>query len=172
MAIEASLALATRSDCSSDNALSHLVTRHGHAESRDRSDWLVTHDQARRDRIFSLEDVYVGAANGGRRDAEQCVSRADLRYWPLLKLDPSRRDEDRRSHGRRRARGASALVIENEAACAALDPGSGRDYRSLPVHQKLLRISVAHGLARAKPASVTFVVISMDQRGQRALAAS
>ena len=51
-------------------------------------------DAVRCNRIFALQNVNVGSADGRRRDAEQRASGTDRGNWSLLELDLSCLDED------------------------------------------------------------------------------
>jgi hypothetical protein len=54
--------------------------------------------QARLDRIFTLEDVDIGAADRGRRDADQRIGRPHFRNRLFPEFDLSGSLEDQRLH--------------------------------------------------------------------------
>ncbi len=65
-------------DGAGDHALAFLVALHVAAELLDDAHRFVSDGQACRHRVLTLEDMHVGAADGGRGDAQQRVVGADL----------------------------------------------------------------------------------------------
>jgi hypothetical protein len=65
---EAWLALAARCDGSHEHALSDRIARNPGTEFVDYSDGFMANDCTRLDRIFALDDVNVGAADGRESD--------------------------------------------------------------------------------------------------------
>lgn len=78
-----------------NDALAFPVALHGRAEFLDDADGLVSDRQPFRDRILAPEDMNVGAADGGGRDPQQGVQRADIGRRLVLKGDPAGLDEHR-----------------------------------------------------------------------------
>ena len=71
-----------------------LVAGHAGAKCGDDADRLVADDATGSDRIFTLQNMYVGPTDRRRRDAKERVRRADLGNRPLLELNVSGRDKD------------------------------------------------------------------------------
>jgi hypothetical protein len=100
VAIEARFTLSARSDGARDDALADLISGNGVTERGDDAYGLVTDDTAAWYRIFTLQDVNVGSADGRGCHPKQRVGGTDPWNRPLLKFDFSGLDEDRRFHCR------------------------------------------------------------------------
>jgi hypothetical protein len=98
--IEARLTLSARRDATRDDALANLVPGNGVTERGDDSDRLVADNAAGRYRIFTLQNVNVGSADGRGCDAKQRVGGTDSGNRSVLELDLSRFDEDNSFHRR------------------------------------------------------------------------
>src|SRR5690606_17329239 len=66
-----------RADRAGDHALAFAVALYRAAEFFDHTDRLMADGEAGHDRIFAFQDVYVGAADRGRGDADQGVVGTD-----------------------------------------------------------------------------------------------
>ena len=95
---QAGAALAARGDRRDEDALTDFVAGDARAELVDDADRLVADDQARADRILALEDVDVGAADRGRRDADDGLADPGSRTRHGLDADVAGAVEDGRAH--------------------------------------------------------------------------
>lgn len=75
------------------DALSFRVSGNGRPELFDHADRFVPYSEALLDRILTLEDVHIGPADGGGRDSDECIRRANIRYRLLTENDSTRLDE-------------------------------------------------------------------------------
>src|SRR5690606_14908967 len=82
-----------RADRASDDALALGIAGDRAAEFLDDPHRLVADRQARRDRILALEDVDVGAADGGGSDANERVVGTDIGDGFIGQLDAAGLDE-------------------------------------------------------------------------------
>ena len=64
----------------------------------DDANGFVTNREALGDGVFTLEDVDVGAADGGGGDADQCIVGADIGQRLVGEFDAAGFDEHRRFH--------------------------------------------------------------------------
>ena len=78
---QAGVAPAARCDGAGDHALPFTITADGGSQFLDHAYRLVANGEAFRDRVLAFQDVYVGAADGGGRDTNERIERADLRDW-------------------------------------------------------------------------------------------
>jgi hypothetical protein len=86
--------MTARRNGAGDDALALLIAGDCRAQFLDHANGFVADRQAPRDRIFSLQDVDVGAADRRRGDADKSVGNAHVGNRLLLKDDASRLDED------------------------------------------------------------------------------
>jgi hypothetical protein len=95
---KAGVAVAARRDGAGNDALAFAVALNCRAELLDHAHRLVADGQALPDRIFALENMDVGTADGRSRNADQRIQRTDVGDWLFFKHDASKLDEDRSSH--------------------------------------------------------------------------
>ena len=103
----AEVALAAGGDARDQDAVAALEARHGGARLLDHADALVAEDASVADgRHVALQDVQVGPADGGRRDADHGVGRlSDGGSWHVLPRATAGPVVDERLHpGLRRSR--------------------------------------------------------------------
>ncbi len=92
------VAPAARSNCSGNDALSLGVSDYRRPELLDHSDWLVADRETLRDRILTLHDVDVGAADRGRGDAHEGIERTDIRDFLFIERNAAGLHENRHLH--------------------------------------------------------------------------
>jgi len=80
-------------DGAGDHPLAFLVALHVAAQLFDDAHRFVTDGQAGSDRVFTLENVDIGAADGGRGDAQQRIVGTNLGDGLVLQFDAARLDE-------------------------------------------------------------------------------
>ena len=80
-------------DGAGDHPLAFPVALHVAAQLFDDAHRFVTDGQAGSDRVFTLENVDVGAADGGRGDAQQRIVGTNLGDGLVLQFDAARLDE-------------------------------------------------------------------------------
>ena len=86
--VEAVETLPARRDGADDDALSdEVVVLQPVTERVDHPDRLVAEDETRLHRVFALDDVHVGAANGRGGDANHRLAGSRDRFLPFLDLD-------------------------------------------------------------------------------------
>ncbi len=81
-----------------DYTLAHRVAGHRAPQLFDHPDGFVPDDAPGLHGILALEDMNIGPADRGGRHPQQGIRRPDLRDGPILNLDPTRLDENRRLH--------------------------------------------------------------------------
>ena len=81
-------------DGARDHALAFDVALDGGAQLFDHADRLVPDRQPACDGIFALQDMDIGAADGGRRDPDQSIQRPHIRNRLFIEHDPSGLDEN------------------------------------------------------------------------------
>ena len=81
-------------DRTSDDPLSFLVALNSAAQFLDHANRFVPHGQTGNDRIFALQDMYVGPADGGGRDPDQRIIRSDIRDFLVRQFDSARGDKN------------------------------------------------------------------------------
>jgi hypothetical protein len=86
-----------------NHALAFCVALHGAAQLFDHAHRFVAHGQALGHRVFALEDVHVGAADGGGRDADQRIVGAHVGDGLVDQLDAAGFDENGGFHAKRLA---------------------------------------------------------------------
>ena len=69
MTVLAGIGAEVRADGAGDHSLPFAIALHVASEFLDDAHWLVTDGQAWGYRLFAFENVHVGAADGGGRDA-------------------------------------------------------------------------------------------------------
>ena len=87
-----------RTNRAGDDALTLLVALHIAAELLDYPHGFVTNGQAGGDGVLTLENVYIGAADGRGGDADQGVVGSDVGDGFVNKLDSTGFDERGGSH--------------------------------------------------------------------------
>jgi hypothetical protein len=85
-------------DRAGDDALAFLVALHLRAQLLDDPHRLVTDDQSLADGILAAKDVNIGAADRGRRDAQQRIQGSDVGHRSRFQDDASRFGKDGRHH--------------------------------------------------------------------------
>src|SRR5690606_5872365 len=85
-------------DGAGDDPLAFLVALYVAPELLDDADRFMTDRQAAGHRVLTLEDVYIGAADGGGGDPQQRIIRPDLGNRLVLQFDASGLDEYRCLH--------------------------------------------------------------------------
>ncbi len=94
LAALAGVAEAAGGDGAGNHALALGKARHGRSQLLDDAYGLMADGQAAGHRIFALEDVHVGAADGRGGDAEQRIEEADVRNRLVVEDDAPRLDEN------------------------------------------------------------------------------
>jgi hypothetical protein len=92
--------LAARRDCPDQHAVAHGVARDARAELFDDADRLVADHQSRADGVLAAQDVEVGSADRGQRDANDRVADARPRAFHLLHTEIVRAVKHGRAHRR------------------------------------------------------------------------
>ena len=93
-AAQRGMAVSAGADGARDHALALDVALDGGSQLFDHADRLVPDRQPACDGIFALQDMDIGAADGGRRDPDQGIQRPDIRNWLFIEHDPSGLDEN------------------------------------------------------------------------------
>jgi hypothetical protein len=93
-AAQRGVAVSARADGAGDHALALDITLDGGPQFFDHADGFVPDRKPARDGIFALQDMDIGAADGGRRDPDQGIQRPHIRNRLLIEHDPSGLDEN------------------------------------------------------------------------------
>lgn len=95
---QARLALAAGRDCPQQHTLPHLVTRHPWTKLMNHPYGFMADRQAGLDRVFALDDVDIGAANGGEANLDNGLTVTGLGNRLLLQAEHSGCPKDIRFH--------------------------------------------------------------------------
>src|SRR5262249_32816975 len=105
--VERCVAMSAWGNGAGDDALPFRITRHGRTELLDHADGLMPNNQSLADRIFTFEDVNIGAADCRGGDFHEGVERPHVRDRPAFQRNSAWLNECSGFHAVRHA-GTSA----------------------------------------------------------------